>query len=250
MATLLAPVPAVIFANRYQGSRGVVMHEHAGIELVLVLRGRCRIKVGGEALSAGPGELFVLPANVPHDQADQGEVETLYVEFTAPTRLFSERPRVLPAPPAGLTAIWIKQLVALDRAPVPPQVRNGLALALIAHLNHLEQRDEAHRDMPPGVVAALRLMEEDLRVELTTNDLSRVSGLSTSHLAALFRRHLGCAPMAWLQKQRLELACRLLRNASLSVAEVATACGYQDANYFTRLFRQCHGCSPRVWRQR
>ena len=93
-------------------------------------------------------------------------------------------------------------------------------------------------------------MEEDLRVELTTNDLSRVSGLSTSHLAALFRRHLGCAPMAWLQKQRLELACRLLRNASLSVAEVATACGYQDANYFTRLFRQCHGCSPRVWRQR
>jgi AraC-like DNA-binding protein len=226
------------------------MHQHDGIELVLVLRGRCRIRVGDQALSAGPGELFVLPAKVPHDQDDQGEVETLYVEFTAPTRLFSERPRVLPAPPGGLTATWVRQLVALDREPVPPQVRSGLALALVAHLNHLEQRDEAHRAMPPGVVAALRLMEEDLTAALTVDDLARASGLSASHLAALFRRHLGCAPMAWLQQQRLELACRLLRNAYLSVAEVAAACGYQDANYFARLFRQAHGCSPRAWRQR
>ena len=128
--------------------------------------------------------------------------------------------------------------------------RSGLALALIAHLNHFEKRDEAHRALPPGVVAALRLMEEDLRVERTVDELARACGLSASHLAALFRRHLGCAPMAWLQQQRLELACRLLRNAYLSVAEVAVACGYQDANYFARLFRQRLGCSPRAWRVR
>jgi AraC-like DNA-binding protein len=250
MATMLAPVPAVTFANRYQGSRGVVMHEHAGIELVLVLRGRCRIHVGGEVLSAGAGELFVLPATVPHDQEDHGEVETLYVEFTVSAHHFSERPRVLPVPLGSWAAIWIKQLVALDREPVPPPVRSGLALALIAHLDHLERRDEAHRAMPPGVVAALRLMEADLRAELTVDGLARASGLSASHLTALFRRHLGCAPMAWLQRQRLELACRLLRNAYMSVAEVAAACGYPDANYFARLFRQSHGCSPRAWRKR
>lgn len=250
MATLLAPVPEVIFANRYQGSRSVVMHEHTGIELVLVLRGRCRIRVGGEALSAGPGELFVLPPRVPHDQEDQGEVETLYVELSVPARLFSDRARVLPAPLGGWVATWIRQLVALDPAPVPPPVRGGLALALITHLNHLEQRDEAQRAMPPGVIAALRLMEEDLRTERTMAELARAAGLSASHLAALFRRHLGCAPMAWLQEQRLELACRLLRNDYLSVAEVAATCGYPDANYFARLFRQRHGCSPRDWRKR
>lgn len=250
MATLLAPIPSVTFSNRYQGSRGVVMHEHTGIELVLVLRGRCRIHVGNELLTAGVGELFVLPAGVPHDQEDHGEVETLYVEFTAPDRLFIDRPRVLPAPPGGLAATWIRQLVALDAAPVPPAVRSGLALALIAHLNHLEERDEAQRAMPAGVVAALRLMEKDLKAELTMDDLARASALSASHLTALFRRHLGCAPMAWLQEQRLELACRLLRNAYLSVAEVATGCGYPDANYFARLFRQRHGCSPRDWRKK
>ena len=82
------------------------------------------------------------------------------------------------------------------------------------------------------------------------NHLARASALSASHLAALFRQHLGCAPMAWLQQQRLELACRLLRNAYLSVAEVAAACGYPDANYFARLFRQRHGCTPGAWRRR
>jgi AraC family transcriptional regulator len=93
-------------------------------------------------------------------------------------------------------------------------------------------------------------MEEDLRAELTMSDLARASGLSTSHLTALFREHLGSAPMAWLQQQRLELACRLLRNGHLSVVEVAVACGYHDANYFARLFRQRHGCSPAAWRRR
>lgn len=250
MASQLAHIPSVTFSNRYVGSHGVVMHEHAGIELVLVLRGRCRIHVGNEILSAGVGELLVLPALVPHDQEDHGEVETLYVEFTAPARLFSEHPRVLPAPPGGLAAIWIRQLVALDAAPVPPPVRSGLALALISHLNHLEERDEAQRAMPPGVVAALRLMEGDLKLERTMDELARAAGLSTSHLAALFRRHLGCAPMAWLQEQRLDLACRLLRNDYLSVGDVAIACGYQDANYFARLFRKRHGCSPRDWRRK
>ncbi|MBA3937799.1 MAG: helix-turn-helix transcriptional regulator [Planctomycetes bacterium] len=250
MATTIAPVPAVIFANRYQGSRNVVMHDHAGIELVLVLRGHCRIHVGGQVLSAGAGELFVLPARVPHDQQNHGEVETLYVEFTAPPRHFSEHPRVLPVPLGSWAATWIKQLVALDREPVPPPVRSGLALALIAHLNHLEERNEIHRALPQGVAAAVRLMEEDLRAGLIVDDLTRASGLSASHLAALFRRHLGCAPMAWLQQQRLELACRLLRNGSLSVAEVAAACGYPDANYFARLFRQRHGSAPGAWRRR
>jgi AraC-like DNA-binding protein/mannose-6-phosphate isomerase-like protein (cupin superfamily) len=250
MATLLAPVPAVTFSNRYVGAKGVVVHEHDGIELVHVLRGRCRITVAGQQFAAGPGELFVLPARVPHDQYDEGEVETYYVEFTVPARHFSDRPRVLPAPPGSLVATWIRQLVALDREPVPPAVRSGLALALITQLNHLEQRVESQRAMPPGVIAALRLMEEDLKAERTVDGLARAAGLSASHLTALFRRHLGRPPLAWLQQQRLELACRLLRNDYLSVVEVAEACGYLDANYFTRLFRQRHGCAPRDWRRR
>lgn len=248
--TALAPVPEVKFANRYRGSHGVVPHEHSGTELVLLLKGRCRIEVTGmTVLEGGPGDLFVLPARVPHDQQDEGEVETVYADFTVPSRHFSERPRVIPVPLDSWTARLLAQLADVEREHLPPEVRSGLALALMGHLAHLEQREEAHRALHPGVARALRRMEDDLLEELTVGDLARAAGLSSSHLTALFRQHLGCGPMAWRQKQRLELACRLLRNAQLSVADVATSCGYQDTNYFARLFRQAYGCSPTTWRK-
>jgi len=81
------------------------------------------------------------------------------------------------------------------------------------------------------------------------NDLARVAELSPSHLTALFRSHVGCGPLAFVQRQRLERACRMLRNEYVSVAETADACGYADANYFSRLFRQTYQCSPSEWRK-
>lgn len=247
---VLAPVPEVRFANRYRGSEGVIPHEHTCTEAVLVLRGRCRIRVAGSVLEGSVGTLFVLPARVPHDQEDEGEVETLYVEFTAPARHFSERPRVIPVPLDSWAATWLTQLVELEHEHLPPAVRRGLGLAMIGHLAHLEQRDEMHRALHPGVAKALQRMEDDLLEDLTVGDLARSAGLSASHLTALFRQHLGCGPMAWRQKQRLELACRLLRNVYLAVSDVAASCGYQDTNYFSRLFRQAYGCSPTAWQRR
>lgn len=245
----LAPVPEVKFANRYRGDQGVVLHEHVGTEIVLVLHGRCRVRVRGETLEAGAGELLVLPARAPHDQEDEGEVETLYVEFTAPARQFSERPRVISAPLDSWAATWLEHLVQLEREHLPAPVRNGLALALLAHISHLEQRDEMHRALHPGVARALQRMEADLLEDLSVGDLARAAGISPSHLTTLFREQLGCSPMAWLQKQRLELACRLLRNAYLSVADVGSSCGYPDTSYFARLFRREYGRSPSGWRQ-
>lgn len=248
MSSTLAPVPVVIFANHYRGAQDVVAHQHVGTEIVLVLRGRCRIRVRDAVLDAGPGEAVVLPAKVPHDQTNDGEVETLYVEFTAPARSFSERPRIIAVPLASGAVTWLKHLVELEREALPPTVRSGLALALIGHLSHLEQRQQVHDALHPGVLTALQRLEEDLLEDLTMGDLAQTAGISASHLTALFREQLGCGPMAWQQKQRLNLACRLLRNPYLAVAEVAVSCGYPDTNYFSRLFRLRYGHSPTAWR--
>jgi AraC-like DNA-binding protein len=249
-APSLAPVPVVHSAGRYSGSRGVAFHGHPGAEVVLVVRGRCAIRVGDDRLSAAAGEAFVLPARLPHAQDDDGEVETIYANLTVPIRRFSDRARTLPMPLGGAAAGWLAQLADFQRAALPPTVLGGLALALVEYLAHGERAAANHRALHPGVARAVRRMEDDLLEDLTVADLARAAGLSVSHLTALFNAQLGCPPMAWLQRERLALACRLLRNAYLSVADVAASCGYPDANYFTRLFRQVHGCSPSAWRQR
>jgi transcriptional regulator GlxA family with amidase domain len=76
-----------------------------------------------------------------------------------------------------------------------------------------------------------------------------VAGVSPSHLRALFHRHLAVSPSEHQVRLRLDLAAKLLRSSYLSMAEVAAAVGWQDANYFARRFAQFHGKRPRAWRQ-
>ena len=46
----------------------------------------------------------------------------------------------------------------------------------------------------------------------------------------------------------MELACLLLQNTSLPIPEISARLGYEDAHYFSGLFRQRMGVPPRVWR--
>ena len=45
-------------------------------------------------------------------------------------------------------------------------------------------------------------------------------------------------------------ARRLLLDPDLPVSEVAVACGYDDALYFSRVFRRVCGVSPTEYRKR
>ncbi len=54
--------------------------------------------------------------------------------------------------------------------------------------------------------------------------------------------------MQYLQRLRLDRACWHLANPYLRVHEVAAASGYEDENYFARLFRKRFGLAPGRWR--
>lgn len=126
---ILAALPVVTFAGRYRGSAGVAYHEHPGLELVLVTHGRCTVQVGDLRLQAQAGEAFILPAEIRHNQEDDGEVETAYAVCAVRPKDFSDAPRVVPMPLTESAAGWLRQLVDLQTHPVPPAVRGEIGRA-------------------------------------------------------------------------------------------------------------------------
>jgi AraC-like DNA-binding protein len=85
--------------------------------------------------------------------------------------------------------------------------------------------------------------------ELSLLLLAGECGLSVGHFTRSFRRSFGEPPHRWLQRQRAERAKSLLRDAALSLAEVAIACGYYDQSHLTRCFRNAFGVTPGAWRR-
>ena len=94
------------------------------------------------------------------------------------------------------------------------------------------------------LLAAVELMEANVDTPLDATELSAACGVSRRQLERLFGRHLHDTPGGFYLKLRLRRARELLQNTGLSVLEVATACGFGSAAYFSRAYRSRYGRPP------
>lgn len=88
-------------------------------------------------------------------------------------------------------------------------------------------------------------MEQNLEAPLSRGELARTAGVSLRQLERLFRLHLGRSLGEHYLGLRLERARHLLRQTSLSVLEVALACGFSSASHFSRAYRARFHHPPR-----
>lgn len=95
------------------------------------------------------------------------------------------------------------------------------------------------------LLKVLARMEQRIEEPLSRNDLAALAGVSLRQLERLFREHLGRTVGEHYLQLRLDRARHLLRQTSLSVLEIAVACGFASASHFARAYRTRYGHPPR-----
>jgi AraC-like DNA-binding protein len=84
---------------------------------------------------------------------------------------------------------------------------------------------------------------------LTVAHLSEVSGFSRAHFSRMFTEATGLPPGEFVLQERMRRAARLLSSHSLlPVKEIAVLTGFDDPNYFAKVFRRFFGTSPTEFR--
>lgn len=96
---------------------------------------------------------------------------------------------------------------------------------------------------------AITYIQEHFTENITLQDLSRVTDRNPQYISAIFSKTCGMSLKGYITSLRIEEAKRLLRSTSLPIGEIAAKVGYQDAKYFSRIFQQSAGQSPRVYRE-
>src|SRR5262249_12523918 len=94
----------------------------------------------------------------------------------------------------------------------------------------------------------LQYVDENIGAKITLQDLSVVAGLSRMHFAAQFRAAMGLRPHEYLLKRRIERAEELLKQAQVSLVDVALTVGFQTQAHFTTVFKRFAGDTPYQWR--
>lgn len=99
------------------------------------------------------------------------------------------------------------------------------------------------------LLVVLDKMENTPETPLDRASMARFAGVSERHLNRLFRTQLGSTYLRTYLRIRVEYAGRLLRQSSLSVAEVAMATGFSSASHFSRTYQALIGHPPSAARR-
>jgi transcriptional regulator GlxA family with amidase domain len=81
-------------------------------------------------------------------------------------------------------------------------------------------------------------------------NMVRLSGLAERTFKRRFRQATGMAPLEYVHALRLEEAKQMLESGDQPIEEIAGEVGYEDAGYFSRLFRRKVNLTPAEYRRR
>ena len=256
----------MIEANRY-------LYDH---ELIFFNSGTSRIVTEKNSWHCVKGDIIIIPPNMMHwSQCLTDKVERYCVHFdfksglprTTPPYVFVGREKFIPAQskPApnwiplefpffrrlkdsDSTMELIKALFNIkENSSSKVLKKKALFLELLSLL--IKETDDAASGevVTKSMRTVLRVkgfIDNNYKKEIQVNDLSDAFQLTTSHLCRSFRENLGVTPTKYIRKLRIHEAERLICETNLSIAEISYAVGFNDPNYFARVFRERYGFAP------
>lgn len=97
---------------------------------------------------------------------------------------------------------------------------------------------------------AITYMESHLAEKITLEQLSEVTFLSPVHFSRVFKVVAGFSPMEFLNHIRVQKAVQQLANTDKTIVEIAMESGFNDSNYFSRIFKKYRKETPSEFREK
>jgi len=83
---------------------------------------------------------------------------------------------------------------------------------------------------------------------ITLEQIAAAGSVCRNRCCILFRENLGCSPIEYVTRYRLDKACDMLRRGSM-ITEAALSNGFHGASYFAEVFRRVYGMTPKEYQR-
>lgn len=227
---------------------------HSMFELTYVDRGQLHCVVDGNGYSLKQGQLMIFEPNQWHMQYTDLSLSArfLTVTFDLDSELkliFSNRVFDL----SSTEAVFLKQIlreIDTNDAFSGDYIRSNLKLLLLSILRDAGGRKKrlktpvALRNENIIVSRTLQYIADHVYDKLSVETVAKETGVSASHLTALFRRQMNISPGEYIRRVKLEESKALIREGKMNFSQIATALNYSTIHHFSRQFKDNFGISP------
>jgi AraC-like DNA-binding protein len=228
----------------------VLQHTVAGAGNLLYERRRYRVLPGDTMLT-------IIPHNHRYWVEDGGRWEFFWISITGQEAVRVHR-LILAAtgPVFRLKPETIERLAWLSLRLVDGEGEGPGAASAIAYEAAMTLYDDVfrfHGGRAEGDDSPMRPVLDHVRANLdkplAVAALAEIAGLSRAHFSRMFAASEGLPPAEFVLAERMRRAARLLAGrAGQPVKEIAGMCGFEDPNYFAKVFRRFFGTNPTEFR--
>ena len=239
--------------------------EHDDYILIYCADGRGYLTLNEDKQQIKAGELFIIPPNTPHTyQANEEQPWTVYWchfqgeqarDFFSYVYSGSINIQIPPCIIRNMTDIaFIQAFRELIET-----VRDSAEVSGFIHASNLFRHilTKIERQIKLGdkyenglsIPKIQKFMRANINKHLNLDELASLSLCSKYHFSRQYQLVTGISPLKHFIELKMEHACFLLEQTSLSMSEIASQLGYDDALYFSRVFRKVLGLSPSAYRK-
>lgn len=241
-------------------------HRHIRIEINFVKKGNCILRLDNESVSFNENETMIICSNVTHTfEAGPDGTTLMQLEFLpelfshfdsndndvmkelTSCTIFSEENRLIKI------VDNVRIMRAVQRIVNELAAKNNyyqyLVVMYYAELLILIYRHMDEIYLPlctnEALKKAIAYIREHFREEIDTEEIAAHARIGERYLRKLFARYLNLSPLEFLKQIRINKAIELLRNTEYSIKEICFMCGYRSPQYFSRVFKQQMGITPK-----
>jgi AraC-like DNA-binding protein len=252
------------------------LHRHAEIQITWIKRGEGTLLAGNSMHPFKQGEIYVLGANLPHlfrsspeyfDERSRMTVQELTIFFDPAGKLsalfdlaemqavkaFFEKWQVGFKIPIEAIGAFREQIDMVQHTRGVYRMSVFLRmLNLMMGIENLQPLSAASHTQPltdpegMRIASVLNYIMHNYSSALTLEDVALQAHLTPNAFCRYFKKHTRVTFVAFVNKVRVDQACKLLINGELNnIADVAYSCGFSSVNNFNLTFKKIMGKTPR-----
>lgn len=135
-----------------------------------------------------------------------------------------------------------KFAVLIERAPNLPHLKKMEVVMINEYCDAVKLFSTNHYSSI--VKKAVDYIDLNLETPLTLNDIAAAIHVSPSHLSRKFKNETTINIIDYINQKRVEEAKLYLQNRDISITDIAFLVGFNDLNYFSRVFKKVTSLTP------
>lgn len=215
-------------------------------DLTILIKGKLNYVIDGENISLDSRDVIFIPKGSDRmRKASEEPADYISFNFTCDGEV--RLPKRLPDAVHSTALLLIAAYDKMNTIPfVDHKEKNEHLLSCLISL--LEDR----ANKPSFNPITLKIMEyirENIDKKISLKDIGGLTFFSPIYCDTVFKKDTGKSIIDYLIDARIEEAKKLLIEGALSLQEISESVGFNDYNYFSRVFKARSGYSPRAYRK-